>query len=66
MIPATYPSKYAIKPAVADTVSNMGHRIQLRHTAILSIASSPRHRIIREAIETELHPNNMNREVASV
>jgi hypothetical protein len=41
---------------------NLGHCIQLHHTAILF--TKPRYMdcITREAMVIELHPNNMNRE----
>jgi hypothetical protein len=42
------------KSAVAEHTADLGHRIQFHKTSILAS-------IIREAIETELHPNNMNR-----
>jgi hypothetical protein len=50
------------KSSVAEQSINLGHHIQLQNTTILS--TKPRYwdRIIREAIEIQLHPNNMNRE----
>jgi hypothetical protein len=47
---------------VAEHSINLGHRIQLQNTTILS--TKPRYMdcIIKEAIEIELHPNNMRRE----
>jgi hypothetical protein len=41
---------------------NLGHCIQLHHTAILSTKPRYMDRIIREATEIELHPNNTKRE----
>jgi hypothetical protein len=42
---------------------SLGHCIQLHHTTILS--TKPRYMdcIIREVIEIEVYPNNINREV---
>jgi hypothetical protein len=51
------------KPAVSEHSVDFGHRIQLHNTSILATKTQYMDRIIREAIEIELHPNNMNREV---
>jgi predicted GIY-YIG superfamily endonuclease len=48
--------------AVAEHSINLDHRIQLHNTTILSTKSRYLDRMIREAIEIELQPNNMNRE----
>jgi hypothetical protein len=48
--------------AVAEHSINLGHHIQLQNTIILSTKPRYKDRIIREAIEIELHPNNMNRD----
>jgi hypothetical protein len=50
------------KSAMAEHSTNLGHAIQLHHPAILSTKPRYMDRIIREAIEIELHPNSMNRE----
>jgi hypothetical protein len=50
------------KSAVAEHSISRGHRNQLQNTKILSTQSRYMDRLIKEAIEIELHPNNMNRE----
>jgi hypothetical protein len=40
-----------------------GHCIQFHNTSILATKTQDVDRIVTEAIEFELHPNNMNREV---
>jgi predicted GIY-YIG superfamily endonuclease len=49
------------KYAVAEHI-NLGHETQLQNTSILVKKSRRMDQVIREAIEIELHPNNMNRE----
>jgi hypothetical protein len=49
------------KSAVAEHSINLGHRIELPNTGILE-KSRYMDRIISDAIEIELHPNNINRE----
>jgi hypothetical protein len=47
---------------MAEHSINLGHHIQLHHTAILSTEPRYLDHIIREVIEIKHHPNNMNRE----
>jgi hypothetical protein len=54
------------KSAVAEHSISWGHRTQLQDTKILSTKSRYTNRLIKEDIEIELHPNNMNREDVSV
>jgi predicted GIY-YIG superfamily endonuclease len=51
------------KSAVPEHSADFEHRIQLHNTSILATKTRYMNRVIREAIEIELHPNNMNREV---
>jgi hypothetical protein len=51
------------KSAVAEHSVDFRHRIQLHNISILATKTRYMDRIIRETIENELHPNNMNREV---
>jgi hypothetical protein len=51
------------KSAVAEHSVDLGHRILFHCTSILATKSRYMDRIVREAIEIELHPNNMNREM---
>jgi hypothetical protein len=41
---------------------NHNHVIKFKDTRILSIEPGYTERLIREAVELEFHPNNMNRE----
>jgi hypothetical protein len=50
------------KSAVTEHTVDLGHRIQFHETSILATKTRYMDRIIREAIEIELH-HNMNREV---
>jgi hypothetical protein len=50
------------KSAVAEHSIDQGHRIQSHNSSILTTKTRYMDRIVREAIETELHPYNINRE----
>jgi DNA-binding IclR family transcriptional regulator len=51
------------KSGMAEHSIDLGHRIPFHNTSILATKTRYMDHIIREAIENELHPNNMNREV---
>jgi hypothetical protein len=50
------------KSAVAEHSIDQGHRIKFHNTSILATKTRYMDRIVREVIEIELHPYNINRE----
>jgi hypothetical protein len=51
------------KSAIAEHCINSGHSMLFHDASIRATKTSYRDRIVREAIEIELHSNNMNRDV---
>jgi hypothetical protein len=51
------------KSAVAEHSVDLRHRIQFHNTSMLATKTQYMDRIVRETIEIEVHPNNMDREV---
>jgi hypothetical protein len=50
--------------AVAEHSVDLGHHIQFHNASVLATTTQYMDRIVREAIEIELHHNNMDREVS--
>jgi hypothetical protein len=59
---AGHPSGTSGQFGVAQHSGDQGHRIQFCNASILTMKTRYMDRIVREAIEIELHPYNINRE----
>jgi hypothetical protein len=53
---------YPEKSAKAEYSIHLGHRIQFHKMSILTKGSVSMERLVKEAVEIELHPDNMNKE----
>jgi hypothetical protein len=51
------------KSAVAEGSVHLGHRIHVYNNSVLATKTQYMDCIVREAMEIELHPNNMDREM---
>jgi hypothetical protein len=58
--------EYPDKSAVAEHSTDQGHRIQFHNSSILATKTRYMDLFVKEATEIELHPYNINRELASV
>jgi hypothetical protein len=54
--------EHPVRSALAEHGISLGHCVQLHNTTVPSTKPVYMHCIIREAVENELHANNMNRE----
>jgi hypothetical protein len=56
---------YPDKSAMAEHSIDLGYSIQFQDARILAMKTGHMEHIIREAVEIELHPNNVNRKKVS-